>query len=60
VPIHVNGTPGFAQYRRDPKGGHFAWGIVVLENDGAHITGITTFIDTEKWFPRFGLPSHLE
>ncbi|PUB28981.1 RNA polymerase ECF family sigma subunit [Promicromonospora sp. AC04] len=60
MPIHVNGTPGFAQYRPDPKGGHFPWGIVVLENDGKHITGITTFIDTEKWFPRFGLPDHLD
>lgn len=60
LPIHVNGTPGFAQYRQDPEGGHFPWGIVVLENDGTHITGITTFIDTKKWFPRFGLPSHLD
>jgi RNA polymerase sigma-70 factor (ECF subfamily) len=60
VPIHVNGTPGFAQYKRDPKGGHYPWGVVVLENDGTHITGITTFLDTEKWFPKFGLPSHLE
>jgi len=33
---------------------------VVLENDGKHITGITTFLDTEKWFSRFGLPDHLE
>lgn len=60
IRIQVNGTPGFAQYRKDPKGGHFPWGIVVLENDGRRITGITTFIDTERWFPRFGLPSHLD
>lgn len=60
VPVHVNGTPGFAQYRKDPRGGHHPWGIVVLENDGTHVTGITTFLDTEKWFSRFGLPDHLD
>ncbi|GGM10594.1 sigma-70 family RNA polymerase sigma factor [Promicromonospora citrea] len=60
MPVHVNGTPGFAQYRKDPRGGHYPWGIVVLENDGTHVTGITTFLDTEKWFSRFGLPDHLD
>jgi RNA polymerase sigma-70 factor (ECF subfamily) len=32
----------------------------VLELDGDRISGITFFLDTEKFFPLFGLPLRLD
>lgn len=49
-------SPAFAQYRSNPKGGHSAWGLIVLELTGDRVAGWTTFLDTESLFPRFGLP----
>jgi RNA polymerase sigma-70 factor (ECF subfamily) len=61
LPITANGSPGFAQYKPDPAGGWAPWSIQVLEleADGARIAGITFFLDTERFFPLFGLPDHL-
>lgn len=60
VPVPANGSIAFGQYRRDPAGGHAPWGLVVVEHDGDRVTGINTFLDTATWFPRFGLPDHLD
>jgi RNA polymerase sigma-70 factor (ECF subfamily) len=67
VPVRANGSPAYGQYKRDPeRGGYTAWGLAVLEvdpstgPDGPFVTGITTFLDTATWFPRFGLPLRLE
>jgi RNA polymerase sigma-70 factor (ECF subfamily) len=63
VPIEVNGSPGFGQYKPDPVNGGLApWSIQVLElePDGGTIAGITFFLDTERFFPLFGLPAHLD
>ncbi|HET7030098.1 MAG TPA: sigma-70 family RNA polymerase sigma factor [Candidatus Limnocylindrales bacterium] len=63
VPINVNGSPGFGQYKPDPiNGGLAPWSIQVLElePDGSRIAGITFFLDTERFFPLFGLPPHLD
>ncbi|HET7471809.1 MAG TPA: sigma-70 family RNA polymerase sigma factor [Candidatus Limnocylindrales bacterium] len=63
LPINVNGSPGFAQYKPDPEHGGLApWSIQVLElePDGRRIAGITFFLDTERFFPLFGLPPHLD
>ncbi|MDO8149861.1 sigma-70 family RNA polymerase sigma factor [Isoptericola sp. b408] len=58
--VHANGSMAFGQYRASPDGGWTPWGLVVLEDDGAgRVTGITTFLDTATWFPRFGLPDRL-
>jgi RNA polymerase sigma-70 factor (ECF subfamily) len=62
LPINVNGSPGFAQYQPDPVNGGLApWSIQVLElePDGSAIAGITFFLDTERFFPLFGVPDHL-
>ncbi|GAA1725552.1 sigma-70 family RNA polymerase sigma factor [Isoptericola hypogeus] len=60
VPVRANGSMAYAQYRLDPTGGWSPWGLAVLEDDGrGRITGITTFLDTASWFPRFGLPDRL-
>jgi RNA polymerase sigma-70 factor (ECF subfamily) len=57
--VNVNGAPGFAQYKPDPDGGLAPWSLQVLELDGDRIAGITFFLDTERFFPLFGLPAHL-
>jgi RNA polymerase sigma-70 factor (ECF subfamily) len=57
VPIAANGAPSFGQFRSSGPGkGFHAWGLVVLEIDAARVTGINTFLDTARLFPRFGLP----
>lgn len=61
VPVAANGLPGFAQYKPDPDtGGFTAWAIQVLEISDGRLTGLHCFLDTERWFPLFGLPLHLE
>ncbi|MFH9708217.1 sigma-70 family RNA polymerase sigma factor [Streptomyces luteogriseus] len=61
VPVQVNGLPGFAQYKPDPdKGGFMPWAVQVLEISEGRITGFHCFLDTQRWFPLFDLPLHLE
>ncbi|WP_369171960.1 sigma-70 family RNA polymerase sigma factor [Streptomyces sp. R28] len=61
VPVQVNGLPGFAQYKPDPEEGGFTpWAVQVLEISDRRLTGFHFFLDTERWFPLFGLPLHLE
>lgn len=50
------GVPAFAQYRIDPAGGFKAWGLILLESNGNHVTGWCSFLDTEVLFPHFDLP----
>ncbi|MFJ4202490.1 sigma-70 family RNA polymerase sigma factor [Streptomyces sviceus] len=61
VPVQVNGLPGFAQYKPDPdEGGFTPWAVQVLEISDGRLTGFHFFLDTQRWFPLFGLPLHLE
>ncbi|CAL9452576.1 RNA polymerase subunit sigma-70 [Streptomyces sp. DH-12] len=61
VPVEVNGLPGFAQYKPDPEnGGHTPWAVQALEISDGRITGFHCFLDTQRWFPLFGLPLRLE
>jgi RNA polymerase sigma-70 factor (ECF subfamily) len=61
LPVQVNGLPGFAQYKPDPEKGGFApWAVQVLEISDGRITGFHCFLDTQRWFPLFGLPLHLD
>jgi RNA polymerase sigma-70 factor (ECF subfamily) len=58
VPVEAcGGTPAFAQYR---DGGATPWAILMLELDGDRITGMTSYLDVETLFPRFGLPMRWE
>jgi len=60
VPVQVNGLPGFAQYKPDPEeGGWTPWAVQVLEISDGRLTGFHFFLDTQRWFPLFGLPLHL-
>ncbi|MEU7579449.1 sigma-70 family RNA polymerase sigma factor [Streptomyces sp. NPDC041068] len=61
LPVNVNGTPGFAQYKPDPdKGGFMPWSIQVIEISEGRIAGFHCFLDTQRWFPLFGVPLHLD
>jgi RNA polymerase sigma-70 factor (ECF subfamily) len=57
VPVEAcGGTPAFAQYR---EGGARPWALLMLELDGDRIRGMTSYLDVETLFPRFGLPMQL-
>ena len=59
IPLAINGSPGFAQYKPDPAGGYTPWALQVLEIQDDQITRMTFFLDTATLFPSFGLPDHL-
>jgi RNA polymerase sigma-70 factor (ECF subfamily) len=57
VPVEAcGGTPAFAQYR---NGGATPWALLMLELRGDRITSMTSYLDVETLFPRFGLPMRL-
>ncbi len=61
VPTMANGSPAFGQYKPDPSGtGHVPWSLQVLDLSDDGIAGITFFLDTETFFPLFGLPARLD
>ncbi len=58
VPTVANGSPAFGQYRPSgPEGGYGPFALVVIEVSGGLITETTTFLDAERLFPLFGLPT---
>jgi RNA polymerase sigma-70 factor, ECF subfamily len=60
VATAANGMPAFGQYRRSASGqGHEPWALQIVEVVDGTITGLNAFLDTERWFPTFGLPDHL-
>jgi len=60
VPVTVNGSPGFAHYRKAASGtGHDPFALQVLELSGGRVVAITSFLDT-RLFELFGLPAHLD
>ncbi|MEU8459473.1 sigma-70 family RNA polymerase sigma factor [Streptomyces sp. NPDC029003] len=62
LPTTANGLPAFAQYRprEDGRPGWTPWALQVLEISGGKITGLNAFLDTDRWFPLFGLPEQLD
>jgi RNA polymerase sigma-70 factor (ECF subfamily) len=57
VPVGAcGGTPAFAQYR---QGGAQPWALLMLELRDDLITSMTSYLDVETLFPRFGLPMRL-
>jgi RNA polymerase sigma-70 factor (ECF subfamily) len=60
VATTANGSPAFGQYKPDGKGGFEPWSLQVLEISDGRIEGITFFLDTQAFFPLFGLPLTLE
>ena len=61
IPIEVNGSPGFAQYKPSADGSRLEpWSVQVLEMRDGKLSGITFFLDTQRFFPRWGLPAFLD
>ena len=61
VPVGlVNGMPAWAQYKPAPEGGLDPWAIIVPEISDGRIVELTFFLDTERLFPLFGQPDHLD
>src|SRR6266571_5372853 len=58
--ISANGLPTFGQYKIDPDGGHAPWALMVLYVKDRLIDEFTFFLDTQRLFPLFGLPLHLD
>jgi len=57
VPVQAcGGMPAFAQYR---QGGAQPWAIIVLDLREDRIASVTTYLDVENLFPRFGVPMEL-
>lgn len=60
IPTVANGSPAFGQYKPSPDGGHEPWALQVLEISDGAVSGICFFLDTEHFFPLFGLPPRLD
>jgi RNA polymerase sigma-70 factor (ECF subfamily) len=61
VPVGlVNGMPSWGQFKPDPDGGYAPWAVIVPEVSDGRIVELTFFLDTERLFPLFGLPEHLD
>jgi RNA polymerase sigma-70 factor (ECF subfamily) len=56
IPTVANGSPAYGQYKPGPDGLE-PWSLQVLEISRGRIAGISFFLDTERLFPLFGLPS---
>jgi RNA polymerase sigma-70 factor (ECF subfamily) len=56
----ANGSPAFGQYKPSPDGGYDPWALQVVELSAGRIAEFTFFLDTERFFPLFGLPPRLE
>lgn len=59
IPVAANGSPAYGQYKPAPDGGLEPWSLQVVELADGKVAGVTFFLDTERLFPLFGLPSRL-
>jgi RNA polymerase sigma-70 factor, ECF subfamily len=55
----ANGTVAFGQYKPADGGGYTPWALQVLELADGGLAELTFFLDTERLFPLFGLPTAL-
>jgi RNA polymerase sigma-70 factor (ECF subfamily) len=61
IPVGTaNGSPAFGQYKIDPNGGFAPWALQVIDIRDGKIGELTFFLSTERLFPLFGLPMHLD
>jgi RNA polymerase sigma-70 factor (ECF subfamily) len=58
--VSANGSPAFGQYKPSPDGGYEPWALQVLGVKEGKISELTFFLSTERLFPLFGLPLHLD
>jgi RNA polymerase sigma-70 factor (ECF subfamily) len=60
LPVSANGSPAFAQWRRNAEGEYTPWAIQVLEIRDGLIVGLNFFLDTAMLWPLFGLPETVD
>ena len=60
VPVVANGSAAFGQYKPGPDGRLVPWALQVVETREGAIAVMNAFLDTERLFPLFGLPAHLD
>jgi RNA polymerase sigma-70 factor (ECF subfamily) len=61
VPVGLaNGMPAWGQYKPSPDGGREPWALIVPAVSHGRIVELTFFLDTQRLFPLFGLPDHLD
>jgi RNA polymerase sigma-70 factor (ECF subfamily) len=61
IPVGTaNGSPAFGQFKPSTDGGYEPWALQVLEVKDGKIAELTFFLSTERLFPLFGLPLHLD
>ena len=60
LPVRANGVQAWGQYKPDPAGGYRPWGLQVHEVSGGKFSRLTYFLDTDRLFPLFGLPPHVD
>ena len=58
--VRANGSPAFGQYKPSPDGGYDPWALQVLGLKEGMIAELTFFLSTQRLFPLFGLPLHLD
>jgi RNA polymerase sigma-70 factor (ECF subfamily) len=58
--VSANGSPAFGQYKPSPDGGYEPWALQVLGVKDGTIAELTFFLSTQRLFPLFGLPLHLD
>lgn len=56
LPVTLNGTCGFGQYRPDAAGVLRPFAIAALESRGGRVTRVVTFLGAGGRFAEFGLP----
>ena len=60
VPVAINGSPGFGQYRVDPHGRLRPFALLLVEVTGGQVAHLVTFLGSADRFHEFGLPQELE
>ena len=58
IPVSANGSPAFGQYKPNDQGVRVPFAVHVLETRDGRIVGQHSFLDVERLFPLFGLPTH--
>jgi RNA polymerase sigma-70 factor (ECF subfamily) len=59
--VDANGLPAFGQYKPSPTGnGYEPWALQAVRFRDGRVAEFTFFLDTERVFPLFGLPLHLD
>ena len=57
----ANGSPAYGQYKPGPVPGRLdPWSLQVIELTPSGVDEITFFLDTQRLFPLFGLPPHVD